>query len=253
MIFMRILPGVLKELMKHVPTVLFSAVEWSELASEIPKLSRRIIQKEGHDELLQKQKEYLKPWGIELVNEVDHHFQFNKNQAAAEAILTLYFAQLFSPHGLFLDLRPNHLDMQHDQLRWHPTGLWTKFSKEFYQGLYDIYDGFYQDNEALYHQGLLKLGLVSPDWSQEERIKLAELFKAQFGSSLEEGMIFELDAFKDSLLKVAHFLLEKRVKISTDFLYLGIYLVTMYSAMEKTKVKINVKQTYLKVREALKS
>ena len=64
MIFMRILPGVLKELLKHVPTVLFEAVEWSVLASELPKLSRRIIQKEGYNELFELQSAFLSHFTI---------------------------------------------------------------------------------------------------------------------------------------------------------------------------------------------
>lgn len=102
---MRILPGVLKELLKHVPTVLFEAVEWSVLASELPKLSRRIIQKEGYSELFGKLSSYLAPFQIELVTQMDKQFDPQDKKLAAERILALYFAQLFSPHGLFSTLR----------------------------------------------------------------------------------------------------------------------------------------------------
>lgn len=245
---MRILPGVLKELLKHVPTVLFEAVEWSVLASELPKLSRRIIKKEGYSELFDLQKSYLAPFNINLTSSVPSEFNPQDKKAAAEKILALYFAQLFSPHGLFLDLGPGHLDMPSETLNFHPPGIWTKFDPTFKQGMIDIYDGFYLEDNELFHQGLIKSGLSSKDWPQADRDNLAQLFKSHFGASVTSEMTFDLETFKKSFFKVADFLLQKKVKISTDFLYLGIALVTMYSSLEKTKASVNVKNIYLEVK-----
>ena len=250
---MRILPGVLKELLKHVPTVLFEAVEWSVLASELPKLSRRIIQKEGYSELFAKLSSYLSPFHIELVTQMDKQFEPEDKKLAAERILALYFAQLFSPHGLFLDLGPSHLEMSGTDLKFSPSGIWTKFNPAFSDGITDIYDGFYNDDDKLFHQGLIKSGLSSHKWPQKDRDELAQLFKSHFGASATGEMTFDLDTFKQSFFKVADFLLKKKVMISTDFLYLGISLVTMYSSLEKTKASVNVKKIYLDVKKQLDS
>ena len=248
---MRILPGVLKELLKHVPTVLFEAVEWSVLGQELPKLSRRIIQKEGYAELFDRQKSYLAPFNMNLVSQVNKNFDPEDKKLAAQRILTLYFAQLFSPHGLFLDIGPAHLEMKGEELNFHPNGVWTKFSPEFADGITDIYDGFYNEDENLFQQGLLKSGLSSTKWPEQDRQALAQLFKSHFGASVSGEMTFELETFKKSFLKVADFLLEKKVKISTDFIYLGIALITMYSSLEKTNVSVNVKKVYLDVKKLL--
>jgi hypothetical protein len=253
MIFMRILPGVLKELLKHVPTVLFEAVEWTVLASELPKLSRRIIQKEGYAELFDLQGAFLEPFNVNLVTQVDKLYNLQGQKAAAEKILTLYFAQLFSPHGLFLDLSPTHFDLKNDDLNFKPSAMWTKFNPEFAKGLQDIYDGFYFDDEILFHKGLLESGLTSNSWPDEDRLKLAELFKSNFGASITGEMNFEMGTFKESFLKIADFMLIKKVNISTDFLYLGIALVTMYSSLEKSEAKVNVKEIYMKVKNQLKT
>lgn len=250
---MRILPGVLKELVKHVPTVLFEAVEWRVLSQELPKLSRRVLQKEGYAELFERQKTYLSPFKIDLVPQVSKAFDPQNKKLAAERILTLYFAQLFSPHGLFLDIGPTHLEMDGEVLDFNPNGVWTKFSPEFADGITDIYDGFYNDDDSLFHQGLIKSGLSSPKWPQKDRDALADLFKSHFGASVSGEMTFELETFKKSFLKVADFLLEKKVKISTDFIYLGIALITMYSSLEKTNVSVNVKNVYLNVKKQLGS
>ena len=253
MIFMRFLPGVLKELLKHVPTVIFEVVDWSVLGHELPKMTRRLLQKEGHNEIYEQQKAFVAPFGINLNENIDKNFDFKNQKVAAEKLLTLYFAQLFSPHGLFLDLGPHHFDLKNDQLQFKPTGLWTKFNPDFSRGLQNIYDGFYYENEALFQKGLLDSGLTSSSWSEEERNKLGDLFRSNFGSSLSEGMKFELDPFKESFFKIADFMLEKKVKISTDFLYLGIALVTLFSSLERSESTINVKQIYLAVKKTLES
>lgn len=250
---MRILPGVLKELLKHVPTVLFEAVEWRVLSHELPKLSRRIIQKEGYAELFELQKSYLSPFKINIASQVTKGFDPQDKKLAAQSILTLYFAQLFSPHGIFLDIGPTHLEMNGEELNFHPNGVWTKFSPEFADGITDIYDGFYNGDEKLFQLGLVKSGLSSAKWPEHDRVALAELFKSHFGASVSGEMTFELETFKQSFLKVADFLLEKKVKISTDFIYLGVALVTMYSSLEKTSASVNVKKVYLDVKKLLPS
>jgi hypothetical protein len=248
MILMRILPGVLKELSKHVPTVLFQTVEWSELASELPKISRRIIQKEGYDELFHTQKELLHPYCIDLIDNPIKDANSPSTRTAGEQILTLYFTQLFSSGGLFLDLRSSNFSQEETHLKWHPTGLWTKFDEKFRQGLLDVYEGFYLQNDELYLSGLNEIGLLKESFTALERKELGDIFRDQFGKAIDEDQLFELDHFKDSIIRMSNFMLNKKVKISKDFLYLGIYLVTMYSTLEETKIKLPVKQIYLDVR-----
>ncbi len=252
MIFMRILPGFLKELSKHVPTVLFKVVEWSELTAELPKLSRRVLQKEGYKELFDKQKEFLQPLNVELREEsISPPEKISKH--AAEKWLQIYFGQLLSPHGIFLDLRPTSYQIQDDKLIWNPTGLWTKFGPHFHEGLMEIYEGFYFQKEELYRGGLKKIGLISEDWSENDKNELADLFKAQFGDSIESEMTFDIEHFKSSIFKIANFLLIKKVTITKDFLYLGLYLVTLYAILEESQEKLAVKKIYLDTKSRLKT
>ncbi len=244
---MRILPGVLKELSKHVPAVLFQTVEWSELASELPKISRRIIQKDGYDDLFQSHKALLDPYNIILTNET-LTAPLLQDQWTGEKILTLYFTQIFSADGLFLDLRSTHFSDERPTLRWHPKGLWTKFNEEFRQGLLKVYEGFYLENDELYYAGLELIGLLKKEFSEEDRKELADLFRTHFGSGVSHDMKFDLENFKNSIIKMSEFMLNKKVRISKDFLYLGIYLVTLYANLEETKVELPVKQIYLDVR-----
>jgi hypothetical protein len=249
MILMRILPGVLKELSKHVPAVLFQTVEWSELAHEFPKISRRIIQKEGYSQLFDLQKELLSPFNILLKPGPVIPSDIKSNKAVGEKILTLYFTQLFSPHGIFLDIRPHHFNESDGELSFHPSPFWTRFDDSFRQGLLKVYQGFYLEQEDIYFLGLEEIGLLKHEWSHADKKKLGDLFRAQFGEALSQEMSFDLEHFKNSIIKMSEFMLNKKVNISKDFLYLGIYLVTMYAALEETNVKLPVKKIYLEVRE----
>lgn len=248
---MRILPSVLKELVKHVPTVLFHLVDWGELMGEIPHLTRRILNKEGHQEIFDKQKEYLESLKIILRAEELKNDQAITESWVAQRVIHLYFAQLFSPHGCFLDLRSQNFASDHPYLLWNPTGLWVKFSPKFQEGMINIYDGFYLGNEEVYRSGLMKIGIMKDEWHLEDKNELSAIFKSQFGSSIDEAVSFNLETFKNSMLKISEFLIHKKITITKDFLYLGIYLVTMYSFLEESGQKIEVKNEYLKIKELL--
>lgn len=248
MILMKILPGVLKELSKHVPAVLFQTVEWSELASELPVISRRMLQKEGYEDLYEANKELLDPYSVILTDKLHKNSNLVHNKAAGEKLLTLYFAQLFSPHGLFLDLRESHFTADDDNLYWNPSSFWTVFNEEFRQGLLKVYEGFYLENDNLYHQGLTQIGLLKETFTVDEKKQLGDLFRGQFGEALTSEMKFNLAHFNDSIIKMSDFMLSKKVNISKDFLYLGIYLVTLYSALEEVNTPLPVKKIYLNVR-----
>lgn len=243
---MRILPGVLKELMKHVPTVLFQTVEWSAIMSEIPVISRRVIQKEGYAELAEKQKEVLHDLPLSIRHEAVNGPSLKSGDG--KTILALYFRQLFSPHGVFLDLRASSFDHSGDELLWHPGTLWTKFSPEFQEGLLEVYEGFYLDNDELYRNGLRKIGLLDSGWPEEDQKKIMEIFRKHFGAAKSGEISFKVDHLREGIVSMAQFLLEKKTRITTDFLYLGIYLVTMYGTLEETGEALPVKDIYLSSR-----
>ena len=246
MIFMRILPGVLKELVKHVPTILFEAVEWSSIMSEIPLITRRMLQHEGYAELADHQKEILKDLPLCVRHENVQGPQLKPGDG--RIILSLYFRQIFSPHGVFLDLRSQYFNHETDVLLWHPGALWTRFSPEFREGLAAVYDGFYEENDVLYRDGLAKLGLLNPDWPEADQEKIMQIFRTHFGAARSDSIVFKLEHLRDGMVSMSQFLLEKKAKITTDFLYLGIYLVTLYGTLEETGEALPVKEIYLENR-----
>lgn len=246
---MRILPGVLKELVKHVPTILFQTVEWSTIMSEIPVISRRMLQKDGYAELADLQKEFIKDIPVCLRHESVSGPVLKPNDG--RTILSLYFRQLYSPHGVFLDLRSLHFNHEGSELLWNPGSLWTKFSPTFREGLIQVYDGFYLGKDDLYREGLTKIGLLDPAWPPADQTQIMEIFRKHFGAAQTESVEFKLENLKSGIVSMAQFLLSKKTRITTDFLYLGIYLVTMYGTLEETKESLPVKEIYLSSRDQM--
>ncbi len=243
---MRILPGVLKELMKHVPTILFQTVEWSEIMSEVPVITRRMVSKEGYSELADLQKEILGDLPLCIRHESVAGPKLLPGNGAT--ILSLYFRQLFSPHGVFLDLRSVHFAQESDQLLWNPGTLWTKFSSQFQEGLVEVYDGFYLGKDDLYRSGLVKIGLLNPSWPQSDQNEIMEIFQEHFGSAQTQKVEFKLAQLRTGIIAMAQFLLARKAQIKKDFLYFGIYLVTMYVTLEETGESLPVKDIYLSSR-----
>jgi hypothetical protein len=124
----------------------------------------------------------------------------------------------------------------------------VQFDPRFKEGLLKVYEGFYLEKDEEYYQGLQEIGLLRDDFSEADKRELGDLFKKQFGKGLHEEIKFELNHLRDSIIGMSHFMLNKKVKVSKDFLYLGIYLVTMYSALEKCHSPLPVKDIYLNVR-----
>ena len=248
MLFVNFLPDVLKELVKHVPTLMFELIDWTELGKEVPKMTSRIFKKEGFDDFFQNQKEFLSKSGISISNSP---FSSAKtaipSQKLGEDILKIYFAQIYSPHGLALDLRIHHMESSNEGNVFHPTTLWTKVDPAFQLGLIHMYRGFYLQDDSQLELGLVETGLLKPYWENETKEELKQLLKSHFGNSLEQDMIFRLDHFNASFLKLARFLIANKVKISHDFMYLGIYLVSLYIGLETIKTPLPVSRIFKEI------
>ncbi len=223
------LPKALKELITHVPTLLFEVVSWTELSKDISSLSHRLLTGSGAAELRQKLAKKL-PNSLKLTSQAH---ELNPSHQLGETILELYFRQLQSTEGMFLDLRLRHFSGTEGNYLWNPNSMWASFSPSFRQALHKLYDGFYLGSDQVFHDGLVETGLISQDWSVEDQLEMKRLFKGHFGSAIDQPMEFHLATFQDSFQNVFDFLMKKKVKLSTDFLILGVMLVTLYLSLEE--------------------
>lgn len=233
MSFMSWLPSAFKDLLKHVPTIIFEVVSWNALMKDAALLSKRLLTREGADNARQDVSPHL-PTGVSFVDFAPTlPATPESRQMLGEKILAVYFKQLTRPGPMFLDLRLSGFGIADNQVAWNPTSLWGEFSPGFVEGLGDLYAGFYGQDDARFERGLEKSGLTQASWPAADRARMATLFRAHFGQALDAPMKFRLATFQQSFQAVFTFLLEKKVHLTTDFLLLGVMLVTLYLSLEE--------------------
>jgi hypothetical protein len=73
---------------------------------------------------------------------------------------------------------------------------------------------------------------------------MAHLFRTHFAGALDRSMSFKLSEFQASFQKIFAFLMEKKVHLTTDFMLLGIMLVTLYLSLEELGGEYPVAKIY---------
>ena len=252
MVFLNFLPDAVKELLKHVPTLMLDLVDWKDLAREIPVITAKIVKREGFTDFFAKQNPFLNQAGVNtVISTSTGQIQAPAIKSTGEFILTTYFAQLYSPHGLFLDLRMSNIFQGPEGHALKPGPLWVTFNETFRTGLIRMYQGFYYQDDVRLEEGLIETGLLKPEWDQSKKDELKTILKKHFANSLDEDMRFEIQAFQNSFLKIAAFLAENKVKIPHDFMYLGIYLISMYLALQTIPDALPVSRIFRQVDSGL--
>ncbi len=251
MILTRFLPEILKELLKNVPTLLFDVTDWKELSQIFPQMSKRLLSRDLVKPLTAQISSTFAQYNIQLVDELPNQTKTFSNatdrKLAATALLKSYFQQIYNKDGQLLDFRDEHFSIQNQIVYWRPNGAWANWSEEFRTGLIDVYQGFFFENEEMFRSGLKSIRLIQPSWNQTEQDEMASLFHNHFQSSMAENMVFKISDFQDSFLSIFHYLMEKKVRMSADFMYLGMMLVTLYLHLEKLESPLSVKEIFQEV------
>jgi len=246
MSLIEILPGVVKELVKHVPALAFEVTDWVSVKRDLPVLTGRLFWGTGVRELSDAQKAHLGQF-ITYSNRTVSKSGPQDLKSKGDALLRFYFAQLHSPDGVFLDLRDSHFQWDSKKLIFQPNGFWYRFSEDFRRGILTLYEGFYTAQESKFEAGLVATHLLDRSWPIEDQEEIKNLFRSHFGNSLERPMRFDMSHFQETFLKIFEFLLKKKVKLSSEFMLFGLYLVTLYLSLEKYGSEHEVKRLYLEV------
>jgi hypothetical protein len=150
-----------------------------------------------------------------------------------ERILTLYFHQLFSDGVTLLDLRGSGFRREPSALSWSPAAWLCSWDPTFQQALRAIYRGFYADDDRAFRKGLATLGIASCE----------ELFRAAFGGDADR-QTFRTKEFVAIFHQVFVRCREQKIELHPDFLPLGIYLATLYDALDATGVAFPVRACF---------
>ena len=173
------------------------------------------------------------------------------DQDRGEAILELYFSQILSGQKVFLDLRPARFNLVNKKMKWIPNGLYCQFDHVFHQGLINLYSGFYQQNDELYEKGLNELGLISNDDNADQRDEIKNIFSDHFGANDQTKVKFEMNHFVHSFHLIFDRIFHQQKKLSEDFVYLGIYLVTLYLHLGPLETQLDVRKSFFRAHDRI--
>jgi len=234
-----LVPAPLRILLKHISPATFKVVDWQSALKDGIKTSGQYATGSGVNELKQ-----------DIVGKLPKSFTFEQTECAAtnpetsgQNILRLYFWQIFTQQTHFLDLRPSRFQAQtDDEILWKPNGLLFTYSIDFLVAIRKLYKAFFsedENNEEAIVSAAKELGLILPSFSRVQTNDLLELLKCHFGEGRTGKVLFSLEKFEESFNDLFLFLKENKVRLSSDFLFLGVYLLTLYINLDKVDIKLS--------------
>lgn len=166
------------------------------------------------------------------------------------ALLTVYFNQLKAEGPFFLDLRAERFawDSLGQKLQWKPNGFWVNLNPSFRHGLGELYQGFYRNNPDQLKRAAENLKLIAPDGTAQEFNELKDLLQKHFGvqnPGQPAAQQFSLSKFRESFHALFSHMLRYRRILPSDFAWLGVALLTLYSALEDFGCAYDVAPIYL--------
>jgi hypothetical protein len=116
-----------------------------------------------------------------------------------------------------------------------------------------VYSGFYGNDEALVELGLRQLGLTGDHLDTDGQARLLGLLEEHFGAGRHELMQFKISQFMESFDSLFLFLRDKRIRLSEDFLFLGIMLLTLYLHLESLGGAYDVRAAFTRALDSSNS
>ncbi|MFL5320670.1 MAG: hypothetical protein ACJ790_13495 [Myxococcaceae bacterium] len=159
-----------------------------------------------------------------------------EKQARGDAVLRLFFHQLFSSDTAVLDLRSRSFAADETRLVWNPSPLFVRWEPDFLPPLRDLYVGFYSDDAARFRSGLEALKLTAAE----------DVFRQHFGG--QSGVVqFRLADFQKSFHQAFVRCREAGSRLHGNFLPLGLFLACLYEHLEKLGQPLDVRAAFERV------
>jgi hypothetical protein len=245
-------PKEYRPLLDYISPAAFKVVDWKRVMAQFIKLSKHAFDNNFLQELAQFNLELFSS-RIRLKNAtLETNVQLAEGDLSniqfADLILDIYFSQFFSEKGVLLDLRLKHFENKEGSVNFDPGMFVHVFEPKFRQGMLDIYEGYYQNNPEKMGSGMHAVGLIkSPDAPEIEETK--KMLFSHFGAADQGPIEFNLEHFKNSFHELFVYLKRKNIRLTSDFIFLGIYLVTLYLALSKIGQAVDVKQAFVQAWE----
>lgn len=201
----------------------FDVVPLRGLLGQGRELVANATSREGRVDLESRVAEALRRRGVEL--ELGPGASRSRGLPEGEAarsrgqrVLELYFTQLFACDGTLLDLRPGSFAESAATTHWTPGPYYVRWEPSFLEGLRQVYEGFYGDDDRVFDEGLERLGL------QDSK----DLFRRHFGGGDARAVRFDRESFVSTFHDVFLRCRDEGVSLHRNFLPLGLYLACLH-------------------------
>ena len=140
-----------------------------------------------------------------------------------EAVLRLYFYQLFSGGEALLDLRRRSFSRQRGALVWDPNPLYVQWHPAFLRQIRALYSGFYDADDRKYRTALEDLGIFPAE----------ALFREHFGGNHTRATRFAVENFRRTFHRAFALCQQAKTQLHPNFVPLGICLAGLYRHLEQ--------------------
>ncbi len=239
--FLKNTPKNLKSLLKYISPSALKVIHWKTALKDLLFISKNFFLKKGIEKSKKTiEKELISPFTFEEKEPAKYLSLQKEKKSFGQNLLRLYFSQLFSQKRCFLDLRISRFTTYSDNtILWSPNNLIYSFDKSFQQDLCEMYRAFYENNNQLMLQSAKSLGLIKNNFNNKQTEQLISLLENHFGHGRNGEVKFSIEKFQSSFESLFDFLQKNDVKLSANFLFLGIYVLTLYMALEALDIPVS--------------
>jgi hypothetical protein len=157
-----------------------------------------------------------------------------ENKAFGEAVLRLYFRELFDFDETLIDFRPSALNFRQATLRWLPAPMSIGWDPKFIASLRGVYRGFYLSNDVLFRSSLQALGLLPAE----------QLFRKHFGEGDQSAVTFSTRDFTRTFGDVFETCARDGSKLHSNFLPFGFVLASLFQTLETLNCAFDVRAAF---------
>ena len=251
------LPPYIRDFARVLQPRAVNVIQWSSLLGNLFELARMPFEAHGHENLKNSVEIYLPEHIVFLRSDDKRKFRTLKNQSRpslkksfGQDVLTLFFSQMACPDGMFADLRQDffyHSISRRGQsgfLYWDPGYFRFKLDNNFREKMILVYAAHFNGDENDLRQALLNVGLLPSTAGAEVQEKVFRTILKYFGA--RRGMMeYKLEDFKEGFLSSFDILVEHNITLPSDFFYFGLYMFSLYHALDQTGQSFDAKKIFL--------
>ncbi len=225
-----------REFSDYMSPALFDVVSPKALANTAGSFLRAQVDSAGAEQARQQREKLLKAHQLPVViaRSVDGRLPATEDErrARGNALLRLYFHQLIAGSEALLDLGPRHFSGV-NPVAWSPSRARHSWSRSFQEAIYDLYGGFYDDNDARFDRALGALGLRPA----------RAVFLAHFGGDTT-AVRFAQAHFRETFHAAFVACRNGGSQIHPDFLPMGLMLASLYAHLEPLDLPLDVRAAW---------